>query len=164
MLRRYETFLADDLTVHEAARWVSANTRDVSEALVDAGLRKPTPGMGNDRLVAYHDACHLLHAAGVAAAPRALLAATGATVVNLGENDICCGSAGTYNLLQPRSALRLGSRKADLIASARVDTIAVGNIGCILQLERALAIRGLAGISVYHPVELLARAYRKQPQ
>jgi glycolate oxidase iron-sulfur subunit len=111
--------------------------------------------------VAYHDACHLLHARGIAAAPRAVCeAALGRPPVDLGENAICCGSAGSYNLDHPAISEELGARKATLARERGATMVAVGNVGCLLQISRSLALAGLE-VPVRHPVELLAEAYRR---
>jgi glycolate oxidase iron-sulfur subunit len=85
-------------------------------------------------------------------------AATGQAPVDLGENSICCGSAGSYNLEHPEMAKELGARKAELAGARASSVIAVGNVGCMLQIECALARRG-ESTPVVHPVELLAEAY-----
>jgi len=137
--------------------------REICELLVEIPFRKPvTQATGNERVVAYHDACHLLHAARVIEPPRAILDAAGMTVRDLGENSICCGSAGTYNLTHARMADALGERKADLASAGGFRQIAVANLGCILQIERALAISDRANVRVAHPVEYLADAYRAE--
>ena len=146
-----------------AAARVAGKTMDVSELLVELGPREPARRL-DERIVAYHDACHLLHASGVAAAPRAVVrAATGRTPSDLGDNHICCGSAGSYNLEHPPMAIELGNRKAALAAGGDADTIAVANVGCIMQIERALAMTG-QDLRVRHPVELLAEAYRREAE
>ena len=108
--------------------------------------------------IAYHDACHLQHAQGVTAQPRALLGAIpGVTVVDLAEKEICCGSAGIYNLLEPEAAEQLGRRKAEAVRAAEPDVVATANPGCLLQLRRHL---GDSGIPLVHPVELLDASLR----
>jgi glycolate oxidase iron-sulfur subunit len=102
----------------------------------------------------------LLHGCGVDRAPREVLSAAGVRWFDLGENSLCCGSAGVYNLLHRRVALDLARRKVDLAVSAGASDIAVGNIGCIMQLERSLALAGHSNISVCHPIELLEEACR----
>jgi glycolate oxidase iron-sulfur subunit len=142
---------------------IAEGAMDVSEILAELGPREPSRRLTH-RTVAYHDACHLLHARGIAAEPRALLrTATGKAPHDLGDNHLCCGSAGSYNLEHPAMAAELGRRKAALAREAGADTIAIGNVGCILQLERALALAGL-DIKVRHPVELLAEAYRLESE
>ncbi len=110
--------------------------------------------------VVYHDACHLAHAQGVRAQPRALLAAIpGIELVSPAEAEICCGSAGIYNLVQPEPAAQLGERKARHIAALNPDIIATGNPGCILQI--AAAGRRLGhDWTIVHPIELLDRSIK----
>jgi glycolate oxidase iron-sulfur subunit len=132
--------------VDRAAR-VSGLARDISEYLTDIGYaptREP-PGL----TVAYHSACSLQHGQGVTTAPKALLQRAGFTVVEPVEGHLCCGSAGTYNLMQPEIAGRLRARKLANLAATGPDLVAAGNIGCITQLA------GGAGIPVVHTVELL---------
>ena len=108
--------------------------------------------------VAYHDACHLAHAQGVRREPRALLASIpGVRVVPIEESEICCGSAGIFNLVQPEMAAQLGRRKADHIARTSPDVVVTSNPGCILQI-RAAAEQAGHTYRVMHIVELLDRA------
>src|SRR5690606_7164314 len=109
--------------------------------------------------LAYHDACHLSHAQGVTAAPRRLLGQVpGLTLLEVPEGDLCCGSAGTYNLEQPKLAAALGRRKAENILRTGAEAVAAGNIGCLVQLRTALRAQGQA-IPLYHTFEVLDRAY-----
>ncbi len=159
MLRDYGRLLAAD-TDGGAAELVSRQVRDVCELLVELDFRRPELPAEGRRPVAYHDACHLLHACGIEDAPRAVCAAaTGASPVDLGENAVCCGSAGSYNLEHPDIADELGRRKAELVAATGLETVAVANVGCQLQMARALALARVKAV-VRHPVELLAEAYR----
>src|SRR5262249_40235721 len=104
-------------------------------------------------------ACHLAHAQGVRATPRQLLAAIpGLELVELGESDVCCGSAGSYNLSEAEMARRLRERKIDHIAASGADCVAVANPGCALQVRAGLAARRL-NVRVAHPIELLDEAY-----
>jgi glycolate oxidase iron-sulfur subunit len=138
-----------------AARALAERVRDVTELLADAppGPRHPVP-----LTVTYHEPCHLAHGQRVREAPRRLLAAIpGLRVVELPESDLCCGSAGVYNLLEPEIAGRLLERKLDRIAGTGAGTVVSGNPGCLLQLRAGAAARGL-DLEVVHPVELLARA------
>jgi glycolate oxidase iron-sulfur subunit len=117
--------------------------------------------------VAFHDSCHLQHAQRVRAQPRALLAAIpGLTLREIPESAICCGSAGIYNLVQPKAANELADRKARLIAEelegGLPDAVATGNVGCLLQLRAALARRGHQ-IPVLHTVQLLDASIRGEP-
>jgi glycolate oxidase iron-sulfur subunit len=134
--------------------------REICELLVEIEFRRPiTPVTSDERIVAYHDACHLVHAAKIVEPPRSVLGATGMTVRDLGENSICCGSAGTYNITHVKMADALGARKAELAAAGAFRQVAVANLGCILQIERALALSGCASVRVAHPVEYLSDAY-----
>ncbi len=160
-LREYGD-LFDAGGVHDArtaarARAFAARVRDVTEALVELGL--PPARAEVRETIAVHDACHLAHAQKVRSAPRVLLRALpGATVVDLANSDRCCGSAGIYNLLQPDMAARLLEQKMDTVEASGAPVIAVGNAGCLLQMEWGARQRGLAA-SMRHPVEILARAY-----
>jgi len=128
-----------------AAR-VSAAARDISEVLSELGLKAPArTGM----VVAYQSACSLQHGQKVTKEPKALLTAAGFTVKDIPEAHLCCGSAGTYNLLQPEIAAQLRDRKVANIESVAPDVIASGNIGCMTQ------IAGGTRIPVVHTVELL---------
>ena len=159
VLRRYEELFAAGAVGSDIACSVARKARDICELLVEVGLRPPHGKVTTDRAVAYHDACHLLHGCGVDHAPREVLSAAGARWFDLGENSICCGSAGIYNLLHRRVALDLARRKVDLAVSAGASDIAVGNFGCIMQLERSLALAGHSNVGVWHPIELLEDAY-----
>jgi glycolate oxidase iron-sulfur subunit len=127
------------------AEKISALCQDITEFLDRAGY---TPVRENPNLrVAYHSACSLQHGQRVTAAPKKLLKAAGFHVVEPREPHLCCGSAGTYNLMQPEIAGRLRARKLDHIAATRPDLIAAGNLGCIKQLS--------GGVPVVHTVQLL---------
>jgi glycolate oxidase iron-sulfur subunit len=148
-LRDYGHLLPDD----PAAARLAARTRDVTELLAEAlpGPRHPLP-----MTVTYHEPCHLAHGQRVREAPRALLRAIpGLRLVELPDSDVCCGSAGVYNVLEPEMADELLRRKLDRIAETGAEVVASGNPGCLLQLRMGLAERGLA-IRAHHPVELLA--------
>jgi glycolate oxidase iron-sulfur subunit len=133
--------------------------RDVTELLEALGppraRRGPLP-----LKVAYHDACHLAHGQGVRAEPRALLAAIpGVQLVEFPEPDMCCGSAGIYNLVQPDAARDLGRRKAANLARAAPDVVAAANPGCTLQIA-ALSEEMGRPLRVVHPIELIDRSLR----
>ncbi|MFN9915371.1 MAG: (Fe-S)-binding protein, partial [Pirellulaceae bacterium] len=116
---------------------------------------------GRPLRVAYHDACHLGHAQRVRSQPRALLKKIpNLTLVELEDGELCCGSAGTYNLDQPDIAAELGRKKAARILSREVEVVALGNIGCEVQIERYLREAG-SSIPVLHTIELLDAAYRQ---
>ena len=129
------------------AKSAGALTRDITEVLHDIGLI--TPPNPRAYRVAYHDPCSMQHGQKVIDQPRALLRAAGFQVVDVPEKHFCCGSAGTYNLLQPEMAEALGQRKAAHIDSTTPDIVATGNIGCMTQLARYL------GRPVVHTAELL---------
>jgi glycolate oxidase iron-sulfur subunit len=157
-MKAYGDLLKDDAQYAERARAFAARVRDVTEYLAELPLHVPEGRM--DARVACHDPCHLAHAQGVRDAPRKLLRMIpGVELVELAESDVCCGSAGSYNLTEPDMARRLQRRKIDNIARAGVTCVAAANPGCSLQIQAGLKERGLA-IRVAHPVELLDEAYR----
>jgi glycolate oxidase iron-sulfur subunit len=113
----------------------------------EIGLKAPEKW--SDLKVAYHSACSMQHGQRLTIQPRMLLEQVGFTVVDIPEGHICCGSAGTYNILQPELAGELRDRKAHNIESVAPDLVAAGNIGCITQLQ------GSSQIPIVHTVELL---------
>jgi glycolate dehydrogenase iron-sulfur subunit len=131
---------------NEPARRIGALTRDITELLAMLGLQ--TADVAPYR-VAYHDACSLQHGQRVTAQPRTLLGKAGFEVLDVPERHFCCGSAGTYNLLQPDIATALGQRKAAHIDSVDPDIVAAGNLGCMVQIAR------FTKAPVVHTVELL---------
>jgi glycolate oxidase iron-sulfur subunit len=153
-MKEYGHILRDDPAYAGRAAELAAKVRDVSEVLADLEPRAPRHAI--DAAVAYHDACHLAHAQGVRAQPRALLAAIpGLRVLEPSEPELCCGSAGIYNLVEPEPAAELGRRKAANLAATRPDAIATGNPGCMLQVRRHLP-----GVPVLHPIELVDASIR----
>lgn len=144
-----------------AAQAFAARVKDVSEFLDALGLIPPL-ALAEPLTVAYHDACHLAHAQGVAAAPRRLLSLiSNLTLAEVPEGEMCCGSAGTYNLEQPALAAVFGERKARNIAGVGAQAVAAGNIGCLIQIRTHLKRQGRA-LPVLHTLELLDRAYQAQ--
>ena len=139
-------FRSDPVWAERAAR-VSALAADITELVGRLGLGEA--GKAPPLTVAYHSACSLQHGQGLRGEPKALLAQAGFTVVEPREAHVCCGSAGTYNLLQPEIAGRLKARKAGHLAATGADVICAGNIGCLTQ------IAGAAGLPIVHTVELL---------
>ena len=115
--------------------------------MTELGLKPPVVETG--QRVAYHSACSLQHGQRVRRQPKELLAAAGFQVMDVPESHICCGSAGTYNLLQPEIAMRLRDRKVANIESTSPDIIAAGNIGCITQIATGTRV------PLVHTVELL---------
>lgn len=141
----------------EAARALAAKVRDVSTflAALETGAPPPLP---EPLRVVYHDACHLAHAQRERTAPRRLLAGVpNLTLVEPRDWQICCGSAGIYNLEEPELAARLGRRKAETLLEGEPDVIATGNIGCLTQIESHLRRLG-SGVPVRHTIEILASA------
>ena len=136
----------DSVYAAKAAR-ISAATKDVTEYLATLNLK--TGPAHAPLTVAYHSACSLQHGQNVTREPKALLVNAGFTVKDVPEAHLCCGSAGTYNILQPEIATRLRDRKVANIESLAPDVIAAGNIGCITQIASG------TGIPVVHTVELL---------
>jgi glycolate oxidase iron-sulfur subunit len=119
----------------------------VTEFLAGVGL--PSATTDADLVVAYHSACSMQHGQRITGLPKQLLAQAGFTVKDVPEGHLCCGSAGTYNILQPEIARQLRDRKVANIERTRPDVVATGNIGCITQIAPATAI------PVVHTVELL---------
>jgi glycolate oxidase iron-sulfur subunit len=158
-VKEFGHLLRDDAQYAQRARAFSAKCKDVTEVLAEL---KPRAALRELRMrVAFHDSCHLQHAQGVKAQPRALLAQIpGLQIVEIPEGPICCGSAGIYNLVQPDAAGALGERKARLIADLNADAVATGNPGCLLQLQASLAAMGKK-IPVVHTVEILDAAMRE---
>ena len=153
----------------EAGHWLGEDgavgrippVRDVAEVLAEAELAlQPLATADRPLTVAYHDACHLVHGQRVRAEPRALLRRIpGLTLVDLADSDLCCGSAGVYNLLEPELAGDLARRKTERIRESGARVVAAGNPGCLMQIARQCAAEALA-VEVVHPVELLGRALR----
>jgi glycolate oxidase iron-sulfur subunit len=133
-----------------AAR-ISGLAVDVTEFI--SRLRLPAPKTPQPLVVAYHSACSLQHGQRIRTLPQELLMRAGFQVRDVPEGHICCGSAGTYNILQPAIAGRLRDRKARNIEAVRPDVIATGNIGCMTQ------IGGATSLPIVHTVELLDWAY-----
>ena len=158
-MKEYGQLLADDPAWAARARDFSARVRDVSEVVAELGPPRATRHSLALR-IAYHDACHLAHAQGVREPPRDLLRSIpGVELVPLAEPEICCGSAGIYNLVEPDTARDLGDRKAAHIAMAQPDVVATANPGCTLQMAAAARRRGLA-VAIRHPIEILDASIR----
>jgi len=160
-LKEYGDLFVGRDELDDAQRFAT-RAKDVSTFLDELGITPP-PALVEPKRVAYHDACHLSHAQKVTEAPRRLLAQVpGLELLEVPDREICCGSAGTYNIEQPTTAAALGERKATGIASVRPDVVALGNVGCMIQIRAHLGGIG-AAIPVMHTVEVLDRAYRGAP-
>ena len=150
-LKEYDRWLPD-----ASATPFARTVRDVSEVLVESDL----PLCERRQTVAYHDACHLAHGQHIRQEPRLLLQKIpGLVLVELPDAELCCGSAGVYNLLEPRIAEELGRRAVKRIRQTGARLVASGNPGCLMQLSRHCRAQGL-DVEVMHPVSLLARAMR----
>jgi glycolate oxidase iron-sulfur subunit len=162
-VKEYGYQLRDDPRYAERAQAFSAKCRDVAEFLVDLGPRAQRHPLL--MRVAYHDSCHLQHAQRVRTQPRELLRQIpGLELLELAEGPLCCGSAGIYNLVQPKTANQLADRKADLIVPLAPDAVATGNIGCLLQIGSALARQGQS-TPVLHTIQLIdASIHNRRPE
>jgi glycolate oxidase iron-sulfur subunit len=157
-MKDYAHLLADDPEWGRRARAFSNKVRDVSELIADEGPVAPRHPLS--MRVAYHDACHLAHAQGIRAEPRCLLRGIPELeVLEPKEWEICCGSAGIYNLIQVDAAGELGRRKAANLLATGADAIVAGNPGCALQIASHLEAAGRP-LPIYHPMELLDRSIR----
>jgi len=152
-LKEYGHWLTDD-----TARPFASRVRDVSEVLAECDLPlRPLPGT-----VTYHDACHLAHGQQVRAQPRGLLRRIpGLSLVDLPDSELCCGSAGVYNLLEPEMAGELGRRKAARIRETGARVVVAANPGCLMQIRQHCREAGMS-VEVVHPVTLLARALEER--
>ncbi len=148
MVKDYGFMLREDSAYAQKAARISALARDVSEVVAVLGIERRTEE-GRRLRVAYHSACSLQHGQKLHREPKALLAAMEFDAVDVPEAHLCCGSAGTYNLLQPEFAGALRDRKLANIALTGAAVVAAGNVGCIAQLG------GQAPVPVVHTVELL---------
>jgi glycolate oxidase iron-sulfur subunit len=158
-MKEYGQLLADDPAWADRARAFAARVRDVSEVVSELGepraVRHPMA-----LRVAYHDACHLAHAQGVRQQPRDLLRSIpDIELVPFAEQDICCGSAGIYNLVEPETARELGDRKVARIAATQPDIVATANPGCTLQMAAAARRTGRT-LTIRHPIEILDASIR----
>jgi glycolate oxidase iron-sulfur subunit len=143
--------------LEDDAKRFAGRVRDVSELLDELGLTSAL-ALPSPMAVAYHDACHLSHGQHVRSAPRRLLGAIGNLIVReVADGEICCGSAGLYNLEQPEIAERLGASKAQAVAATGADAVIAGNVGCLVQIGAHLERAGHS-IPVLHTMELLDRA------
>ena len=147
VIKDYGFMLREDRDFAGPAANISALARDISEYVSELDL--PAPQHRSDLVVAYHSACSLQHGQKITQAPKELLSKNGFVVKDVPESHLCCGSAGTYNILQPDIAGRLRDRKIANIAGVKPDMIAAGNIGCMVQ------IAGGTSVPVVHTIELL---------
>jgi glycolate oxidase iron-sulfur subunit len=146
VVKDYGFLLKDEPEWAARAARISALAKDVTEIL--AGMELKAPVIAPGQAVAYHSACSLQHGQKINQEPRALLAAMGFEVREIAEGHICCGSAGTYSMLEPELAGKLRARKLANIAATGAPIVAAGNIGCIQHLAQG-------GARMIHTVELL---------
>jgi len=147
VIKDYGYMLREDRALAGPAAKISALAKDITEYLGTLSLQ-PTQ-QHSDIVIAYHSACSLQHGQKITQAPKELLSKNGFVVKDVPESHLCCGSAGTYNILQPDIANKLRDRKVANIAMVKPDMIAAGNIGCMVQ------IAGGTSVPVVHTVELL---------
>ncbi len=155
-LKEYHDLLKDDPSYAEKAKHFVAKMRDINEYLDQIGLTAPPKPLA--KRVTYQDPCHLAHAQKIRSAPRQLLKAIGAELVEMPNSDLCCGSAGVYNVVQNALSMKILAAKMDDVSSVESDVIATANVGCMLQLRAGVEQRGL-NRRVAHVVELLNEAY-----
>ncbi len=154
-IAEYGGLLEDEPEFAEQARAISSKVRDLSSLLLDAPASSKREFQCR---VTYHDACHLAHGLGVREAPRKLLASIpGVTLIEMTESDLCCGSAGSYNLTEPAMARELARRKADNIVAIGADCVVLANPGCEFQIAAELRRRN-SKIKVVHLADFLAMA------
>jgi glycolate oxidase iron-sulfur subunit len=146
-IKDYGFMFREDPAYAEKAARVSAIAKDVTEYITSLTLMEPV--RETDLVVAYHSACSMQHGQAIRTEPKTLLKQAGFTVKDVPEGHICCGSAGTYNLLQPEIASQLRARKVANIERTKPDLIATGNIGCMTQIGKGTEI------PIVHTVELL---------
>jgi glycolate oxidase iron-sulfur subunit len=157
-LKEYGELLADDPEYAEKARLFSSLMRDVTEFL--GGLELNSKLGRVDAVVTYQDSCHLAHGQHIRQSPRQLLGAIpGLTFREMPGADICCGSAGIYNVVQTEMSMQILKHKMESVNATHADIIATANPGCMLQLQAGVRLHG-SGQRVMHVVELLDRAYK----
>ncbi len=156
MMKEYDELLERDPEYSAKAMEFAARVRDVNEYLAEIGLR--TPARQVAARVTYQDPCHLAHGQKVRSAPRELMRAIGLDVIEMPRADDCCGSAGTYNIVENELSMKILDEKMGNVASVEPEIIATANVGCMLQL-RAGVKRAGSQAEVAHVVELLDRAF-----
>jgi glycolate oxidase iron-sulfur subunit len=157
-MKRYGHLLRGDAQYAERAKAFAAKCRDVSEVLAELAPRAPRGPVS--MCVAYHDACHLQHAQGVRVQPRRLLQQIpGVELREIPESEICCGSAGIYNLLEPQAATDLRDRKVRNILGTGANVVVSGNPGCLLQIATGLEADNKP-VRVMHLVEVIDQSIR----
>ena len=162
-LKEYGHLLHDDPAWCARGGAFSAKVKDLSEVLAPlVGELHPAPSNPQPTApVTFHDACHLAHAQRITKPPRELVRAiAGASFVELPESDVCCGSAGSYNLTEPEMAARLQKRKIENILKTGAKTVVTTNPGCLLQIQAGLRQAGAKDIETLHLADYLERALK----
>ena len=154
-MKEYGELLAEDPAYAAKAKQFAAKVRDVTEYLTQVGLR---PSKKTGKRVTYQDPCHLAHGQKIRSAPRELLAAAGAELVEMQHPDYCCGSAGTYNVTQNELSMQILDAKMKDVVGTQAEVIVTANTGCMLQLRAGVARAGL-NTPVKHVVEVLDELY-----
>ena len=162
-MKEYADLLADDPAYADRARAFAERVRDVAEILDELGPVAPRHPL--EMTIAYHDACHLAHAQGVRAQPRRLLEAIpGLELREIAEAELCCGSAGIYNILNPEPARELGDRKAANIVATGAEVLVTANPGCLMQVTSAIDARSGHPMGMAHTIEVLDASIRGLPR
>ncbi|MEO5709635.1 MAG: heterodisulfide reductase-related iron-sulfur binding cluster, partial [Nocardioidaceae bacterium] len=160
-MKEYAGLLADDPAYADRAKDFADKVRDVSEILDELGTVAPRHPL--EMTIAYHDACHLAHAQGVRAQPRRLLEAIpGLSLAEIAEPELCCGSAGIYNIVNPEPARELGDRKAANIVATGAQVLVTANPGCLMQVTSAIERSGHP-MGMAHTIEVLDASIRGAP-
>jgi len=158
-LKEYHELLENDPEFHGIAAEFVAKVKDITEFLDEIGIRRPEKAIR--AVVTYQDSCHLAHGQKIRQAPRNLIAAIpGVEFRELPLADLCCGSAGVYNIVHDDMAASILEKKMALVNGTGADIIATANVGCAIQLKAGAALHG-KGQRVLHVVELLDEAYRQ---
>lgn len=156
-LKEYGSLLAVDPAWSARAERFAKKVRDLSEVLTPSTPSSAESGAGGT--VTYHDACHLAHAQRITREPRALVrGVAGTRFIEMPESDLCCGSAGTYNLTEPEMAARLQERKIQNILNSGATTVVTSNPGCLIQIQAGLAKAGATHVRAVHLADYLAEA------
>jgi len=159
-LKEYEHLLRDDLQWARRAKKFSAKVKDLTEWLANS---KCEARSGDCNKVTYHDACHLAHPQRITKQPRELVkAVAGQNFVELPESDVCCGSAGSYNLTEPEMAQRLQKRKIENILRTGAKVVVTTNPGCILQIQAGLRKAGATEVKVMHIADFLLQFAKRE--
>ncbi len=155
-MKEYGELLEHDPEFSIRAREFAGKVKDVTEYLAQLGIKAPKKKIS--RRVTYQDPCHLVHGQRLRNPPREILKLLGADLVEMQHADICCGSAGTYNVTQNKLAMQILDQKMNSIKGVTPDTIVTANVGCVLQLRAGVARHGMKA-DVKHVIELLDEAY-----